>query len=77
MLALLLCIVVANQLAHGVRPSTLADEIMQTVNRKRKEVVLSHPIPRVAVYLRSLLPSFLFAVLGAGVKDSVLVEQME
>uniref|UniRef100_A0A3Q2XAE7 Dehydrogenase/reductase (SDR family) member 7Cb n=1 Tax=Hippocampus comes TaxID=109280 RepID=A0A3Q2XAE7_HIPCM len=66
---------VANQLAHGVRPSVLADEIMRTVNRKRKEVVLSHPIPRVAVHLRSLLPSFLFAVLGAGVKDSVLAEQ--
>uniref|UniRef100_A0A3Q2XB66 Dehydrogenase/reductase (SDR family) member 7Cb n=1 Tax=Hippocampus comes TaxID=109280 RepID=A0A3Q2XB66_HIPCM len=64
-------------LAHGVRPSVLADEIMRTVNRKRKEVVLSHPIPRVAVHLRSLLPSFLFAVLGAGVKDSVLAEQME
>lgn len=68
--------VIARQMTHGVRPSVLANEIMQTVNRKRKEVVMSHPIPRVALYLRSLLPSFLFAVLGAGVKDSVLPEQM-
>uniref|UniRef100_A0A8C2ZBC7 Dehydrogenase/reductase (SDR family) member 7Cb n=1 Tax=Cyclopterus lumpus TaxID=8103 RepID=A0A8C2ZBC7_CYCLU len=58
-------------LTHGVCPSALANEIMQTVNRKTKEVVLAHPIPRVALYLRSLLPSFPFAVLAAGVKDSV------
>ncbi|XP_040032439.1 dehydrogenase/reductase (SDR family) member 7Cb [Gasterosteus aculeatus] len=62
------------QLTHGVRPSVLANEIMQTVNRKRKEVVLAHPFPRMALYFRSLLPSFLFAVLAAGVKDSVLDE---
>uniref|UniRef100_A0A8C5EVQ0 Dehydrogenase/reductase SDR family member 7C-A-like n=1 Tax=Gouania willdenowi TaxID=441366 RepID=A0A8C5EVQ0_GOUWI len=47
---------IAGQLSHGVRPSVLANEIMQTVNRKRKEVVLAHPIPRVALVLRSLLP---------------------
>ena len=64
-------------MTHGVRPSVLANEIMQTVNRKRTEVMLAHPIPRVALYLRSLIPSFLFAVLGAGVKDSVLAEQMQ
>lgn len=67
---------IANQLTHGVRPSVLANEIMQTVNRKRKEVVLAHPIPRVALYLRLLLPPVLFAVLAAGVKDSVLAEQL-
>ncbi|XP_037611780.1 dehydrogenase/reductase SDR family member 7C-A-like [Sebastes umbrosus] len=68
---------IASQLTHGVRPSVLANEIMQTVNRKRKEVVLAHPIPRVALYLRSLFPYFLFAVLAAGVKDSALAEQMQ
>ncbi|KAM4524163.1 dehydrogenase/reductase (SDR family) member 7Cb isoform 1-T2 [Odontesthes bonariensis] len=68
---------ITNQLTHGVRPSVLANEIMQTVNRKRKEVVLAHPIPRVALYLRSLCPPFLFAVLAAGVKDSVLAEEMQ
>ncbi|XP_054613170.1 dehydrogenase/reductase (SDR family) member 7Cb [Dunckerocampus dactyliophorus] len=68
---------IASQLTHGVCPSVLANEIMRTVNRKRKEVVLAHPIPRVALYLRSILPSFLFAVLAAGVKDSVVAEQMQ
>ncbi|XP_069012325.1 dehydrogenase/reductase (SDR family) member 7Cb [Embiotoca jacksoni] len=67
---------VRRQLTHGVRPSELANEIVQMVNRKRKEVVLAHPIPRVALYLRSLVPPFLFAVLAAGVKDSGLAEQM-
>ncbi|TKS90200.1 Dehydrogenase/reductase SDR family member 7C-A [Collichthys lucidus] len=66
---------IAKQLTNGVHPSVLANEIVQTVNRKRKEVVLAHPIPWVALHLRSILPSFLFAVLGAGVKDSVLAEQ--
>uniref|UniRef100_A0A3Q3G283 Dehydrogenase/reductase (SDR family) member 7Cb n=1 Tax=Labrus bergylta TaxID=56723 RepID=A0A3Q3G283_9LABR len=70
-------IIIASQLTHGVRPSILANEIMQTVNRKKKEVVLAHPVPRVALLLRSLLPSFLFAVLAAGVKDSELNEQMQ
>ncbi|CAK6970636.1 LOW QUALITY PROTEIN: dehydrogenase/reductase (SDR family) member 7Cb [Scomber scombrus] len=68
---------IASQLNHGVRPSVLANEIMQTVNRKRKEVVLAHPIPWVALHLRSLFPPFLFAVLASGVKDSVLAEQMQ
>ncbi|KAM6898987.1 dehydrogenase/reductase (SDR family) member 7Cb isoform 2-T2 [Lycodopsis pacificus] len=63
---------ITSQLTHGVSPSVLANEIMQIVNRKRKEVMLAHPIPRVALYLRFLLPSFLFAVLSAEVKDSVL-----
>lgn len=64
-------------MSHGVRPSVLANEIMQTVNRKRKEVVMAHPIPRAALYFRSLFPSFLFAVLGAGVKDAAMAEQMQ
>uniref|UniRef100_A0A3Q2UM53 Dehydrogenase/reductase (SDR family) member 7Cb n=1 Tax=Fundulus heteroclitus TaxID=8078 RepID=A0A3Q2UM53_FUNHE len=68
---------IISQLNHGVRPSVLANEILQTVNRKRKEVLLAHPIPRVALYLRSLFPPFLFAVLAAGVKDSVLAEQIQ
>ncbi|MED6290139.1 Dehydrogenase/reductase SDR member 7C-A [Characodon lateralis] len=68
---------ITSQLTHGVQPSVLANEILQTVNRKRKEVVLAHPIPRVALYLRSLVPPFLFAVLAAGVKDSMLAEQIQ
>ncbi|XP_068610503.1 dehydrogenase/reductase (SDR family) member 7Cb [Brachionichthys hirsutus] len=66
----------ARQVTHGVHPSVLANEVMQTVNRKRKEVVVAHLVPRAALYLRALLPSLLFAVLGAGVKDSLLAKQI-
>jgi dehydrogenase/reductase SDR family protein 7C len=61
----------------GVRPADLANEIMRTVSRKKKEVLLAHPIPWVALYLRSFFPSFFFAVVAAGVKDSAMAEQMQ
>ncbi|XP_029620639.1 dehydrogenase/reductase (SDR family) member 7Cb [Salmo trutta] len=61
----------------GVRPADLANEIMRTVSRKKKEVLLAHPIPRVALYLRSFFPTFFFAVVAAGVKDSAMAEQMQ
>lgn len=67
---------ISSQLSHGVSPSVLANEIVRTVSRKRKEVVLAHPIPRVALYLRSLCPTILFSVVAAGVKDSALSEQI-
>ncbi|CAL9707770.1 unnamed protein product [Knipowitschia caucasica] len=62
-------------LSHGVRPSTLAQEVLLSVSRRRREVLLSHPLPRAALYLRSLLPPVLFSVLSAGVRDSPLTEQ--
>lgn len=68
---------ISSHLSHGVRPSVLANEILLTVNRKRKEVLLAHPIPRAALFLRSLLPPVLFAVLSAGVKDSALAEHVQ
>ncbi|KAJ0016239.1 hypothetical protein NQD34_014529 [Periophthalmus magnuspinnatus] len=67
---------ISSQLSHGVRPSVLAYEVLLTVNRKKKEVLLSHPLPRLALYLRSLLPPVLFSVLSAGVRDSALAENV-
>ncbi|KAM6951469.1 dehydrogenase/reductase (SDR family) member 7Cb [Aplochiton taeniatus] len=65
---------IGSQLSHGVCPSVLANEIVRAVSRKRKEVLLAHPIPRVALYLRSFFPSLFFAVVAAGVKDSSMAE---
>ncbi|KAJ7987896.1 hypothetical protein DPEC_G00331340 [Dallia pectoralis] len=62
--------------SYGVHPTNLANEIVRTVNRKNKEVLLAHPIPRIALYIRSFFPSFFFAVVAAGVKDSAMAEQM-
>lgn len=68
---------IASCLTHGVRPSVLAHEVLLTVNRRKREVVLSHPLPRVALYLRSLLPPLVFSVLSAGVRDNALAEQIQ
>ncbi|KAK7918758.1 hypothetical protein WMY93_010042 [Mugilogobius chulae] len=68
---------VLGQLSHGVRPSVLAHEVLQTVNRRKKEVLLSHPLPRAALYVRSLLPPVLFSVLSAGVRDNALAEHIQ
>lgn len=68
---------VSGSLTHGVRPSVLAHEVLLTVNRRKREVVLSHPLPRAALYIRSLLPPLVFSVLSAGVRDSELAEQVQ
>ncbi|KAG9350271.1 hypothetical protein AGOR_G00096520 [Albula goreensis] len=62
---------------HGVYPTELADEILRTVSRKKREVLLAHPIPKAALYIRSLFPSLFFAVVAAGVKDSPMAEQIQ
>ncbi|KAL0984020.1 hypothetical protein UPYG_G00135970 [Umbra pygmaea] len=61
---------------YGVQPVILANEIVRTVNRKNREVLLAHPIPRIALYVHSFFPSLFFAVVAAGVKDTAMAEQM-
>ncbi|KAJ8413732.1 hypothetical protein AAFF_G00082390 [Aldrovandia affinis] len=62
---------------HGIYPAELADEILCTVSRKKKEVLMAHPIPRAALYIRTFFPSFFFAVVAAGVKDADITEQLQ
>ena len=57
-------------------PEHLANEIVQTVNWKRRETLLAHPIPQLALYIRCLLPSAFFSVVAAGVKDGTMAEQL-
>ncbi|XP_062383062.1 dehydrogenase/reductase (SDR family) member 7Cb [Sardina pilchardus] len=64
------------QLNHGVTPHDLANEIVRTVDWKRREVLLAHPIPQLALCVRCLLPSAFFSVVAAGVKDGPMAEQM-
>ncbi|MGH0125279.1 UNVERIFIED_CONTAM: hypothetical protein FKN15_022335 [Acipenser sinensis] len=61
--------------AHGVHPEEVANEVLRTVNRKKKEVLMANPIPRAALYIRSFLPGLFFAVVAAGVKDVPFVEE--
>ncbi|XP_036396848.1 dehydrogenase/reductase (SDR family) member 7Cb [Megalops cyprinoides] len=67
----------SRHLSHGVYPVDLADEILRTVSRRKKEVLLAHPIPRAALYIRSLFPSLFFAVVAAGVKDVAIAEPLQ
>ncbi|XP_066522437.1 dehydrogenase/reductase (SDR family) member 7Cb [Hoplias malabaricus] len=62
---------------HGVSPKDLAGEIVKVVNGRRREVLLSHPLPWTALYIRSLLPSFFFSVVAAGVRDGPMAEQLK
>lgn len=68
---------VSSHLTHGVLPSALAHEVLLTVKRRKREVLLSHPLPRAALYVRSLLPPLVFSVLSAGVRDNALAEQIQ
>ncbi|MBN3314969.1 DRS7C reductase, partial [Atractosteus spatula] len=63
------------KLSHGVHPVEVADEILRTVSRKKKEVLMANPVPRAALYIRSFFPGLFFAVVAAGVKDVTLVEE--
>ncbi|XP_077101741.1 dehydrogenase/reductase (SDR family) member 7Cb [Siphateles boraxobius] len=54
---------------HGVSPERLAREIVRTVNRQKREVLLAHPVPWLALLTRALMPGCFFAVASAGVRD--------
>ncbi|XP_028905161.1 dehydrogenase/reductase SDR family member 7C [Ornithorhynchus anatinus] len=55
--------------AYGSHPADVAEEVMRVVRGKRPEVLLLDPLPRVALYVRTLLPDLFFAVTGRGVED--------
>ncbi|KAL2077993.1 hypothetical protein ACEWY4_025678 [Coilia grayii] len=67
---------IISKLRNGVTPEELAKEIIRTVNWKRREVLMAHPIPQVALYIRCLLPSAFFSVVAAGVKDGDMADQL-
>ncbi|KAL4648162.1 dehydrogenase/reductase SDR family member 7C-A-like [Arapaima gigas] len=67
----------SRHLSHGVSPGDLAETILSTVSRRKREVLVAHPIPWAALYLRSLFPNLFFAVVAAGVKDSAMAEQIQ
>ncbi|KAK7123226.1 hypothetical protein R3I94_020123 [Phoxinus phoxinus] len=61
---------------HGVSPGSLAQEIVRTVNRQKREVLLAHPVPWLALVTRALMPGCFFAVASAGVRDGA-AEQLK
>ncbi|XP_004594803.2 dehydrogenase/reductase SDR family member 7C [Ochotona princeps] len=65
----------SRKLTYGVHPEDVAEEVMRTVRRKRQEVLLANPIPKVAVYIRTFFPEFFFAVVACGVKEKLTVPE--
>lgn len=58
-----------------MHPEDVAEEVMRTVRRKKQEVLLANPIPKVAVYIRTFFPEFFFAVVACGVKEKLTVPE--
>ncbi|XDB61012.1 hypothetical protein AB1E18_014375 [Capra hircus] len=63
------------KLTYGAHPVDVAEEVMRTVRRKKQEVFLANPIPKAAVYVRTLFPELFFAVVACGVKEKLSVPE--
>ncbi|XP_055263026.1 dehydrogenase/reductase SDR family member 7C isoform X1 [Moschus berezovskii] len=63
------------KLTYGAHPVDVAEEVMRTVRRKKQEVFLANPIPKAAVYIRTLFPELFFAVVAYGVKEKLSVQE--
>ncbi|KAM6164432.1 dehydrogenase/reductase SDR family member 7C [Rhynchocyon petersi] len=63
------------KLTYGVHPVEVAEEVMRIVRRKKQEVFMANPIPKAAVYIRTLFPEFFFAVVACGVKEKLSVPE--
>ena len=63
------------KLTYGAHPVDVAEEVMRTVRRKKQEVFLANPVPKAAVYIRTLFPELFFAVVAYGVKEKLSVPE--
>ncbi|CAJ0917860.1 unnamed protein product [Ranitomeya imitator] len=63
------------KLSYGVHPVEVAEEVLRTVSRRKQEVFMANPIPKVALYIRTFLPELFFAVVATGVKEKHFVEE--
>ncbi|XP_064843618.1 dehydrogenase/reductase SDR family member 7C-B-like [Oncorhynchus masou masou] len=60
----------------GITPAEAASEILKILNSKKREVVMAHSLPKMAIYARSLFPNVFFAVMAAGVKNAAGVNNI-
>uniref|UniRef100_A0A673IIT5 Dehydrogenase/reductase (SDR family) member 7Ca n=1 Tax=Sinocyclocheilus rhinocerous TaxID=307959 RepID=A0A673IIT5_9TELE len=58
----------------GVTPKEMDTELLKTLSSKKKEVLVARSIPKAALYVRSLFPNLFFAIMAAGVRNTVAVE---
>uniref|UniRef100_A0A8C8I4D1 Dehydrogenase/reductase (SDR family) member 7Ca n=1 Tax=Oncorhynchus tshawytscha TaxID=74940 RepID=A0A8C8I4D1_ONCTS len=60
----------SKQKVMGITPAEAASEILKILNSKKREVVMAHSLPKMAIYARSLFPNVFFAVMAAGVNNA-------
>ncbi|XP_072098427.1 dehydrogenase/reductase (SDR family) member 7Cb [Mobula birostris] len=63
------------KLAYGVHPVEVAEEVLYTVNRGSKEVLIGNPTPKAFVYLRTFFPEIFFAIVAAGISSQPINEE--
>ncbi|GCC38035.1 dehydrogenase/reductase (SDR family) member 7Cb [Chiloscyllium punctatum] len=63
--------------AYGVHPVEVAEEVLYTVNRGSKEVMIGNPVPKAFVYLRTFCPEIFFAIVGAGISSQPIAAEEE
>ncbi|XP_078081474.1 dehydrogenase/reductase (SDR family) member 7Cb [Mustelus asterias] len=61
--------------AYGVHPVEVAEEVLYTVNRGSKEVMIGNPVPKAFVYLRTFCPEIFFAIVAAGISNQPIAEE--
>ncbi|XP_052347326.1 dehydrogenase/reductase SDR family member 7C-B-like isoform X2 [Oncorhynchus keta] len=66
----------SKQKVMGITPAEAASEILKILNSKKREVVMAHSLPKMAIYARSLFPNVFFAVMAAGVNNVAGVNNM-
>ncbi|XP_032900377.1 dehydrogenase/reductase SDR family member 7C [Amblyraja radiata] len=63
------------KLAYGVHPVEVAEEVLYTVNRGSKEVIIGNPVSKAFVYLRTFFPEIFFAIVAAGISSQPITEE--
>ncbi|XP_059804844.1 dehydrogenase/reductase (SDR family) member 7Cb isoform X5 [Hypanus sabinus] len=63
------------KLAYGVHPVEVAEEVLYTVNRGSKEVLIGNPTPKAFVYLRTFFPEIFFAIVASGISSQPISEE--
>ncbi|XP_041072802.1 dehydrogenase/reductase (SDR family) member 7Cb [Carcharodon carcharias] len=61
--------------AYGVHPVEVAEEVLYTVNRGSKEVMIGNPMPKAFVFLRTFCPEIFFAIVAAGISNQSTAEE--
>jgi hypothetical protein len=57
-------------IAHGYKPEYVAEKILSAVVECKKELIIAPVIPRLAIMIRTLAPSFYFWIMERKARNS-------